>query len=88
MGIRKRDIILDVPNLTRNLISASKIRRSGFTVAFESQRNGTETCKVTDSDTNYKYVIRKECENGVYKVLLWPHPKERFVLSSPQLRSP
>ena len=81
VGSEKRDIILEdtlfVPNLTWNLISVSKIRKSGFTVAFESERDGTGTCRVTDSDTNHTYMIGEEYDNGLYKVLLWPQSQRK-----------
>ena len=69
VGSDKRDIILEdtlfVPKLPCNLISVSKIRKSGFTVAFESERDGGETCRVTDSDNNYTYMIGEKCDNGL-----------------------
>ena len=57
----KSDLVLEeislVPNLTYNLISVSKIRQLGFTVTFDSKRDGIGTCKVTDSNSNHTYMI-------------------------------
>lgn len=68
----KMSNVLWVPSLTCNLISVSRMRRSGLAIMFDTDANGQGVCLVTRSGSSELVLKGNECADGLYEVELSP----------------
>ena len=80
---------LHIPDLMCNLISVSRLRKAGFTILFDTDNFGEETCTVTRQGSSEILFKAYECTDGLYEVELQaekPVSPKAFEVSEQQAK--
>lgn len=80
--------LLQIPDLMRNLIFVSNIRKAGFVVTFVSIKSSRGTCMILQKNNGYILLVGHECGSGFYDISLTSERNEKVIGAPSESKAP